>query len=88
MSKLIFSGGVPKNGDGSGWIEGDPVTLEAGANEADFSNKKLGLPGAFIVSAWLLSGKDKGAMTSLNLASNCLGAKGAKIIAGFLPKCT
>jgi hypothetical protein len=40
--------------------------------EANFSNKKLGVPGAIIISAWLSSGKDKGAMTSLNLASNCL----------------
>jgi Ran GTPase-activating protein (RanGAP) involved in mRNA processing and transport len=32
--------------------------------------------------------KDNGAMTSLNLASNGLGAEGAKIIAAFLPKCT
>jgi Leucine-rich repeat (LRR) protein len=31
---------------------------------------------------------DMGAMTSLNLASNGLGAEGAKIIAAFLPKCT
>jgi hypothetical protein len=29
-----------------------------------------------------------GAKTSLNLASNNLGVKGAKIIAAFLPKCT
>jgi hypothetical protein len=31
---------------------------------------------------------DMGAMMSLNLASNRLGIKGAKIIAAFLPKCT
>jgi hypothetical protein len=30
----------------------------------------------------------KGAMTSLNLASNSLGVEGAKIVAAFLPKCT
>jgi hypothetical protein len=30
---------------------------------------------------------DMGAMTSLNLASNDLGAEGGKIIAAFLPKC-
>jgi hypothetical protein len=29
-----------------------------------------------------------GAMTSLNLASNKLGVKGAKIIAACLPECT
>jgi hypothetical protein len=32
--------------------------------------------------------KAKGAMTSLNLASNNLGAEGAKIITAVLPKCT
>jgi hypothetical protein len=31
---------------------------------------------------------DMGAMTSLNLASNGLGVKEAKIIAAVLPKCT
>jgi hypothetical protein len=31
---------------------------------------------------------DNGAMTSLNLASNCLGVAGAKIIAAVLPMCT
>jgi hypothetical protein len=31
---------------------------------------------------------DKGAMTSLNLASNGLGAEGAKIVAAGLLKCT
>jgi hypothetical protein len=29
-----------------------------------------------------------GGMTSLNLASNCLGVEGAKSIAAILPKCT
>jgi hypothetical protein len=31
---------------------------------------------------------NNGALASLNLASNSLGAKGAKIIAAVLPKCT
>jgi hypothetical protein len=48
--------------------------------EADLSQKNLGMGGAFIISAWLTH-KDNGAMTSLNLASNQLGAKGAKIVA-------
>ena len=39
--------------------------------EADFSNKNLGTGGAIITGAWLTH-KDKGAMTSLNLASNRL----------------
>jgi hypothetical protein len=36
----------------------------------------------------LLLPQNLGAMTSLNLASNCLGVEGAKIIAACLPKCT
>jgi hypothetical protein len=32
--------------------------------------------------------RDNGALTSLNLASNRLGAEGAKIIAAILPECT
>jgi hypothetical protein len=70
LSKFTFSGGVPEYDDGSGWTDGDPVTLEAGMTEANFSNRELGVPGAMIISAWLSSGKDKRAMTSLNLASN------------------
>ena len=31
--------------------------------------------------------KDRGALASLNLASNSLGIEGAKIIAAVLPKC-
>jgi hypothetical protein len=31
---------------------------------------------------------DNGAMTSLNLASNVLGVKGAQVVAACLPKCT
>ena len=67
--KLTFTGGT-NTGDFGSWVEGGPVTLEAGQTEANFSNKKLGVPGAIIISAWLSNGKDKGAMTSLNLASN------------------
>jgi hypothetical protein len=48
--------------------------------EADFSNKSLGVGGAIIISAWITH-KDKGAMTSLNLASNGLRAEGAKVVA-------
>jgi hypothetical protein len=88
LLKLIFSGGVPKYSDGSGWIEGDVASLEAGATAVNFSDKKLGVPGAVIIAAWLSSKKDKGAMTSLSLASNGLGVEGAKIIAAVLPKCT
>jgi hypothetical protein len=47
----------------------EPATLEMGMAEADFSNTSLGVGGAIIISAWITH-KDKGAMTSLNLASN------------------
>jgi hypothetical protein len=68
LSALIF---------GDGMVE--PATLEVGMTEADFSNKNLGMGGAIIIFAWITH-KDKGAMTSLNLASNRLGAEGAKIV--------
>jgi hypothetical protein len=70
LSKLIFNGGVDGFG---GWTEGDIATLESSMTGANFSNKKLGVPGAMIISAWLSSGKDKGALSSLNLAANNLG---------------
>jgi hypothetical protein len=85
LSKLIFNGGV--HNEYTGWEEGDTVDLESAMIEANFSNKKLGEPGAIIISAWLASGKDNGAMTSLSLASNHLGVEGAKLIAVCLLKC-
>jgi hypothetical protein len=51
---------------------GEPATLEMGMAEADFSIKSLGVGDAIIISAWITY-KDKGAMTSLNLANNNLG---------------
>ena len=33
--------------------EGDPVTMETGMTEADFSNKKLGPAGAIVLAAWI-----------------------------------
>jgi hypothetical protein len=50
----------------------EPAPLEMGMATADFSIKSLGVGGAIIISAWITH-KDKGAMTSLNLASNKLG---------------
>jgi hypothetical protein len=70
ISKLIFNGGVTERGR---WVRGGTATLESSMTEANFSNKKLGVSGAVIISAWLSSGKDKGALTSLNLASNNIG---------------
>jgi hypothetical protein len=40
--------------------------------EANFSSKKLGVPGAIIISAWLSSGKDKGTLTLLDISNNRL----------------
>jgi hypothetical protein len=67
ISKLIFNGGVTERGR---WVEGGTVTLESSMTDANFSNKKLGVPGAMIISAWLSSGKDKGALLRLDMSSN------------------
>jgi hypothetical protein len=55
------------------------------ATEADLSGLKMDADDAIVLASEL---PDKGAMASLNLASNSLGVGGAKIIAAFLPKCT
>ena len=52
--------------------------------ELKVSGKDLGMEGALVVTEYL---DGNGAMTSLNLASNKLGVKGAKIIAACLSKC-
>jgi hypothetical protein len=89
MSKLIFGGDISEEYDRStqAFIKHKPAVLEVGMTEADLSNRGLGVGGAIIVSTWI-SDKDKGAMMSLNLASNKLGVEGAKITAACLPKCT
>jgi hypothetical protein len=92
LSTLIF-GDAPddESSDSDSEEEGtekwEPAVLEVGMTEANFSKKNLGPGDAILISAWV-SHKDNGAMTSLNLASNKLGAEGAKIIAACLPKCT
>ena len=48
LSKMTFTG----NGGFKG-KEGDPVTVETGMTEADFSNKKLGPAGAILLAAWI-----------------------------------
>ena len=85
LSKLIFGGDKYVNGEE--YVTPEPATLELGMTEVDLSKKSLKAAGAIIVAAWI-SHRDKGAMTSLNLASNKLGVEGAKIIAACLPKCT
>jgi hypothetical protein len=73
LSKLIFGGDKYRAQRGLllKWVYPEPATLEVGMTEANFGSKELGAGGAIIISAWLTH-KDKGAMTSLNLASNCL----------------
>ena len=48
LSKLTFTGNGGQYGS-----EGDPVTVETGMIEADFSNKKLGPAGVIILAAWI-----------------------------------
>jgi hypothetical protein len=70
LSKLIFNGGVyGRYGD---WTERDIATLESSLTGANFSNKRLGVLGAMIISAWLSSGKDKGPLSVLSLKDNSL----------------
>jgi hypothetical protein len=54
-------------------------------SEIDLSSRYLDAKDAIVVAEYI---RDNRAMTSLNLASNRIGAEGAKIIAAFLPKCT
>jgi hypothetical protein len=55
------------------------------ATEADLSGLNMDPDDAIVLASEL---PDKGALASLNLASNSLGAEGAKIIAAVLPECT
>jgi hypothetical protein len=54
-------------------------------SKMDLSSRCLDAIDATVVAEYI---KDNGALTSLNLASNSLEAKAAKIIAAVLPKCT
>jgi hypothetical protein len=76
LFKIIFGGG-PKCDGSTEWEEVpyEPVTLEVGMDEADFSNKDLGTGGAIIIGAWLTH-KDKGALTKLDARSNYIGDDG------------
>ena len=71
LSKLTF-GGDTYYTDNSGEtreLSPEPAILEVGMREANFSEKNLGIGGAFIVSAWI-SHKDSGSLTSLNMSNN------------------
>jgi hypothetical protein len=74
-------------GFGSG-KQGDPVTVDTGMTSADFSNKGLGASGAKVLVAFMSRKcfQNSGALDSLNLARNYLGAEGARHIAEVLPK--
>jgi hypothetical protein len=76
--KLIFGGDTWHNGQE--WATPEPVTLEVGMAEADFSNKGLQAAGAVIVAAWI-SHKDNGALLSLDMSSNNLCVQGTKLLA-------
>jgi hypothetical protein len=69
LSRLVFGGNMKP-----------AATLELAMVQANFSNKNLGSGGATIITAWLTH-KDNGALMNLDLASNNLNAKGAKIVA-------
>jgi hypothetical protein len=66
LTKLMFGGGKDHRGNSCA-----PATLEVGMTEADLSNKNLWMGGATIFAAWI-SYKDNGALSSFNLAENCL----------------
>jgi hypothetical protein len=90
LLRLIFGGeGYWEDTELDNYVTPEPATLEVGMTVADFSNKNLGVGGAFVISAWLTD-KDNGAMTILNLSANRLGASGAKIVAEAtkVTKCT
>jgi hypothetical protein len=77
LSKLIFGGDMYRISlltNNHEEVIPEPAILEVGMTEADFSNKNLGAGGATIISAWITH-KDKGALSSLNLASNAMLSK-------------
>jgi hypothetical protein len=71
LTRLTFSGAVRTY---LGWQEGRTLTLAAGLVEAQFSNKKLGVPGTILISAWLASGADSSSLTSLDIGLNRIPA--------------
>jgi hypothetical protein len=75
LSKLMFGGDEYQKWNSDTYeddtITPKPAVLEIGMTEADFSNKNVGVGGAIITAAWI-SHNDNGALTSLNLSSNCL----------------
>jgi hypothetical protein len=84
LSKLIFGGEGYYDTELDNYVTPEPATLEVGMTVADFSNKNLGVGGAFIISAWLTH-KDNGAMKKLNLSlNNISGADAGKALAGAL----
>jgi hypothetical protein len=70
LSSLTFCGGVPMHMDGSGWIQGGPVTINTTVTEADFSGKNLGSAGAQILVAFMTRKffQDKGSLSKLDIS--------------------
>ena len=85
LAKLTWSG--ESYLEGGELKDAPPVTLDMDIVEADFSNKHLGVSGAIILAAFIKrkSFQDNGALVSLSLANNNLGAEGAQHLAKVLP---
>ena len=94
MAKLTWSGkGYFDEEDHEYKNAPPPVTLDMDMKEADFSNKHLGVSGAIILAAFMKRKffQDNGALATLDISRNFLGAEGAKIkqiCAGKSIKCT
>ena len=89
LASLTFNGGIQT----WKWEEGEVVTINTTMKEADFSNKKLGPAGAQILASFIERKffQDNGALASLDISRNFLGAEGAKLMqicAGKSIKCT
>ena len=87
LAKLTWSGEQYWDDDEEDVKDAPPVTLDMDMKEADFSNKHLGVSGAIILAAFIKRKffQDNGALASLNLANNNLGAEGAQHLAKVLP---
>eukprot|EP00935_MAST-01C_sp_MAST-1C-sp1_P001490 g1490.t1 len=86
LERLIFGGDTYKGWTPSvtyGDITPEPATLEVGMTEADLSNKNLGAGGAIIVGAWIAH-KDSGALASVNILNNNIGAEHAQKLVAIL----
>ena len=74
LSSLTFNGGKPEWSDGSGWVEGEVVTIDTHMVEANFSNKELGSTGAQILASFIGRKffQDNGALSKLDIQNNVI----------------